>query len=781
MRILSQHALILFALLGGEAFPQATTVNLATQSRNPDFATFSFTRPESTGSSLPATCQIGQLFFNTSAASGQNLFGCTQANVWSALGTVPPATSTTLGGVTIPSNSGLAVSSGALSVLFGTGPNTALQGSLLGQANGAASLNSSGQVPSTQLPLIPSKTSQLTNDAGFVTSGQAASAAPVQSVNGQTGAVVIPSGNYQTVQVNGANQSQQPTVNFAAGANVTLTGSSTGGISTVTISASSGSGGSVTSGTSVPSSGCTGSTNLGAMYIQTGANGQTTWMCGNNGSSYKWLQVKNATVNVMDFGCKADGVSDDSGCFNSAIGFAKNLSGGNGGTVYVPTGIYGIGSPIYLPRTGGSPVQHVVSLIGQDMATTILVGLSTLPQGYGIIEWDRYYASSSYTSTSTTLTINHTLGTSDNAAECLDSDGATIPSYSVTYGTSSDTFTFSTAPGQSGTCMVTQGRTYFEAVKNFTIEPPNVPNTYAIHGAFESAIAFAECPANQPYYWACPNKVVQNDPERFGSLHIENIWAWGSDQYTPAEIYIEGDCNSCVIRNIIGDASLGSAHNYETVTVLFDTCLTSGAISNEGCGLQYGSIENVEAGFSRFGNVAAFQGRIYNSTYKQSQCNGMWGGLSNSQCYAFINSGKTVVNILENEGLADAPQILIKNSSNMVFDTLACGTPNATASGSGTGDCIDIRSTGTTANTSSWGNTIRNFAMNQGNPDFSSGTYLLSIDTNSHGNKITQFMVPGTAGDFNIVGTNNFVAWCSVNSSPSCESGSYSTIGTVIY
>jgi hypothetical protein len=39
---------------------------------------------------------------------------------------------------------------------------------------------------------IPSKTSDLTNDSGFVNAQQAAASAPVQSVNGQTGAVTIP-------------------------------------------------------------------------------------------------------------------------------------------------------------------------------------------------------------------------------------------------------------------------------------------------------------------------------------------------------------------------------------------------------------------------------------------------------------------------------------------------------------------------------------------------------------------------------------------------------------
>lgn len=46
-----------------------------------------------------------------------------------------------------------------------------------------------GALPSSTV--IPDSTSDLTNDSGFITVAQAAAAAPVQSVNGQTGAAVI--------------------------------------------------------------------------------------------------------------------------------------------------------------------------------------------------------------------------------------------------------------------------------------------------------------------------------------------------------------------------------------------------------------------------------------------------------------------------------------------------------------------------------------------------------------------------------------------------------------
>lgn len=106
-------------------------------------------------------------------------------------------------------------------------------------------MNTAGQVPTTQLSAIPSKTTQLTNDAGFVNSVQAASSAPVQTVNGLTGAVVVSTGTYnQTVQVNGVASTQRAKLNIAAGANTTVTPTDNGtDTTTLTIATTVGGGG----------------------------------------------------------------------------------------------------------------------------------------------------------------------------------------------------------------------------------------------------------------------------------------------------------------------------------------------------------------------------------------------------------------------------------------------------------------------------------------------------------------------------------------------------------
>lgn len=69
-------------MLASSAFGQ-TLVDLRTQSKSIDFSALPSTKPVQVGTALPATCQVGQMFFNSGAAPGANLFGCTATNIWS--------------------------------------------------------------------------------------------------------------------------------------------------------------------------------------------------------------------------------------------------------------------------------------------------------------------------------------------------------------------------------------------------------------------------------------------------------------------------------------------------------------------------------------------------------------------------------------------------------------------------------------------------------------------------------------------------------------------------
>jgi hypothetical protein len=63
-----------------------TQIDLRTQTKNVDFTAAVSTKPLKTGTVLPATCQVGDMFFNTAATPGANLYGCTAVDNWSIQG-----------------------------------------------------------------------------------------------------------------------------------------------------------------------------------------------------------------------------------------------------------------------------------------------------------------------------------------------------------------------------------------------------------------------------------------------------------------------------------------------------------------------------------------------------------------------------------------------------------------------------------------------------------------------------------------------------------------------
>ena len=83
MRILLNIWLVLLA--AAIAVTGQTQVDLRTQAKNVDFSAASSTKPARTGTALPGSCMVGELFFKLDAAAGQNLYACTSLNTWTAI------------------------------------------------------------------------------------------------------------------------------------------------------------------------------------------------------------------------------------------------------------------------------------------------------------------------------------------------------------------------------------------------------------------------------------------------------------------------------------------------------------------------------------------------------------------------------------------------------------------------------------------------------------------------------------------------------------------------
>jgi hypothetical protein len=77
-----RQVLAIFLLSAPALLAQSTVTGSRTIQGSWDASGATATKPAQAGAALPATCGVGQFFFNTAAASGQNIYLCNPANTW---------------------------------------------------------------------------------------------------------------------------------------------------------------------------------------------------------------------------------------------------------------------------------------------------------------------------------------------------------------------------------------------------------------------------------------------------------------------------------------------------------------------------------------------------------------------------------------------------------------------------------------------------------------------------------------------------------------------------
>lgn len=92
-RMFLRYAILAWVMAG--AVESQTLLDLRTQSKSVDFSGANTTKPMKTGTVLPATCGVGEAFFQTNAPAGSNFYLCTAQNSWTlqvgAVGPTGPA------------------------------------------------------------------------------------------------------------------------------------------------------------------------------------------------------------------------------------------------------------------------------------------------------------------------------------------------------------------------------------------------------------------------------------------------------------------------------------------------------------------------------------------------------------------------------------------------------------------------------------------------------------------------------------------------------------------
>lgn len=402
-------------------------------------------------------------------------------------------------------------------------------------------------------------------------------------------------------------------------------------------------------------------------------------------SGRPWVDVMNPS-----YGCKADGTTDDQPCFQAAINAAKAMNSYSGvdstsfgATVYIPCGAYGLHNPIVLPRSISSgKLFGVVSLKGEAENCVYLQATSfpVTPTSIWLINPGAGYGSNPTCAVS---------GGGGSGLTCSAIETAGIVSSVVFSGTPSGFTSMPTIAlsggGGSGAVALAVGRGVIEwdqtqskqvtgqSIQEITIRLPFTPGAMGIYYQYTATHTPVTAAAS-----------ILERQERFQLTNVEVI---GANQYSPASVYLQGDCISCTIDNLNSNPAI-LASNYETVGLGTDICPPSGAIGDEACGMNFSRAPLLLAGGDNGGYSPVFQGRANRFDIDVAFCDGVFGGHPNSVCYEFVNSYGGTFTSMANEGRSGQPQILLINSFGMNFSGWGVGQP--TNAGGGLGDGLDL-------------------------------------------------------------------------------------------
>lgn len=219
-----------------------TLVDLRTQSKSVDFSSANTTKPFKAGTALPATCGVGEAFFQTNAPAGLNLYGCTALNSWTLLsaGILVGDVTGTPSASTVSKLQGRAVStstpSGGQSLAWNSTTNSWTPQSIVGAQGPAGATGPQGAVGATGATGANGASARIQNSGTLL---------PIEpALNFTAGGCVDDPTNSRTdcagggisgvnIALNGTTQGTQATLNFISGTGIVQSCSNNAGASRV--------------------------------------------------------------------------------------------------------------------------------------------------------------------------------------------------------------------------------------------------------------------------------------------------------------------------------------------------------------------------------------------------------------------------------------------------------------------------------------------------------------------------------------------------------------------
>lgn len=190
-----------------------TRIDLRTQTKRVDFSGVP-TKPFRTGTTLPATCSVGEAFFKVDALAGQNFYGCTATNEWTLQAASPMSNYsvafTTQTALTIP---GTAHGYGTANLLLQCYDTT---GAFV--EPDSVSINSSTY--DVAVAFSSSQSGRCVVNGGALAEGGSSGGggtSPVASVFGRAGTVIAAAGDYNFSQIAGTVAGAQLPIGIDAG------------------------------------------------------------------------------------------------------------------------------------------------------------------------------------------------------------------------------------------------------------------------------------------------------------------------------------------------------------------------------------------------------------------------------------------------------------------------------------------------------------------------------------------------------------------------------------